>query len=82
MLHVEHVDAVDQSDFEGANIVADLSAEIPSDLKGKYDLIINGSVLDNIWDTGHAMRNIASLQSETGRLMEPHGRSTVPIALG
>ncbi len=61
------IDAMDCSDFEGANIIADLNAEIPPNLCGAFDLIVNGSVLDNIWDMAGALRNI-------GALVAPHGR--------
>jgi SAM-dependent methyltransferase len=70
------IDAIDQSDFEGANIVADLCADIPDRLRGKFDFIVNGSVLDNVWDTAHAMRNISTLLADGGRLVSLESASS------
>jgi hypothetical protein len=67
MLGVETVDAIDHSDFEGANIIHDMGEPVPSALWGQYDLIFNGSVLDNMYDVAAAHLNI-------GRLLAPGGR--------
>src|SRR5262245_58444774 len=42
--------AVDVSDFEGAEIVHDMSTPLAQDLEDKFDFVFDGSSLDNIFD--------------------------------
>lgn len=60
---------MDISNYEGANIIHDLCQPIPADLKERYDFILNGSVLDNIFDPAAAMRNITLLLKPGGRVV-------------
>lgn len=69
MLGVKHIDAIDQSDFEGANIILDLSRPVPPALHGQFDFIFNGSVLDNIWDPPELMRNMSRLAGNGARVI-------------
>ena len=63
------LDVMDVTDYEGANIVHDLCKPIPEKLKGRFDVIFNGSVLDNIFDPAQAMRNISQLLTPSGRVV-------------
>jgi SAM-dependent methyltransferase len=55
------VKASDVSDYEGADIIFDLSGDVPSSLRGRFDFIYNGSVLDNVFDPAAAIRNISRM---------------------
>jgi hypothetical protein len=63
------LDVMDVTDYEGANVIHNLCMPIPETLAGKYDLIFNGSVLDNIFDPAGALRNITRMLSPTGRVI-------------
>lgn len=74
-LGIEKIDALDVSDYEGANIVHDLGDErLPPELHGKYDFIVNGSCLDNMPDPMAALRNTSRLLAKGGRILHmEHG---------
>lgn len=55
------VRASDVSDYEGAEIIFDLSAGVPPELLGRFDFIYNGSVLDNVFDPAGSIRNISKM---------------------
>jgi hypothetical protein len=59
--------ACDVTDREGADLLFDLSSDLPASVLGAYDLIYNGSVLDNVFDPAACMRN-------TSRMLKPEGR--------
>lgn len=60
--------ALDVSDYEGAEIIHDLHKPIPEHLANSVDLIVDGSVLDNMFDPSMGIRNIA-------RMLKPGGRA-------
>lgn len=60
--------ALDVTDYEGADIVADLSGELPANISGQFDFIVDGSCLDNIFDPAGAIRNLTRLLSPRGRM--------------
>src|SRR5262245_8544862 len=61
--------ALDVSPFEGANIIYDLNYPLPPVLHGIADFIFDGSCLDNIFDTGQAMRSLSRLLRPGGRIV-------------
>lgn len=63
---VETVHAIDHSEFEGADILLDLTRELPLEHEGTVDFIYDGSVMDNIFDPASAMQNVA-------RMLRPGG---------
>jgi len=63
------LDVMDVTDYEGANLIYDLCGPMPDSLKNRYDLIFNGSVLDNIFDPAQALRNITQLLAPNGRVI-------------
>ena len=63
------LDVLDVTDYEGANIIHNLCEPLPENLPGRFDLVFNGSVLDNIFDPAAALRNITRLLSPTGRVI-------------
>jgi SAM-dependent methyltransferase len=68
MLGFSEVKAIDVSDHEGAEIVLDLNADIPSELMGTCDFLVDGSTLDNVFDPITALRNSVKLLKPNGRL--------------
>lgn len=73
-LGIDRFDVLDISDYEGANIVLDLSEELPAHLHGCFDFILNGSCLDNIFDPVAALRNISRMLAVNGRVLHmEHG---------
>ena len=52
------LDVMDSLTTEGANLIHDLCSPIPASMKSRYNVIFNGSVLDNIFDPAQALRNI------------------------
>jgi hypothetical protein len=61
------LDVMDVTDYEGANVIWKMCEPVPQNLHETYDVIFNGSVLDNIFDPAQAIRNMT-------RLLAPHGR--------
>ena len=60
-------DALDRSDYEGANILHDMNREVPPDLRSQFEFIYNGSCMDNVFDAATYLRN-------TSRMLKPYGR--------
>jgi SAM-dependent methyltransferase len=60
---------LDISDYEGADVVWDLCEPLPMGLPFKYDLIFNGSCLDNLFDPATAIRNMSLLLKSNGRII-------------
>lgn len=63
------VDSVDLSDFEGASIIQDLSAELPKKLESKFDVIYDGGTCEHIFDLPTAYRNIHKMLKPGGVLI-------------
>jgi SAM-dependent methyltransferase len=60
---------LDVSSYEGAELVWDLCEPIPAAWEGRYDLILNGSCLDNLFDPATAMKNMSRLLKPGGRVI-------------
>ncbi len=67
-LDIKH-DILDQSAYEGANIVWDLGYPVPQSLHGQYDFIFNGGCLDNMFNPAQAMMNFTQMLKPEGRLV-------------
>jgi hypothetical protein len=66
--------SLDVSDYEGAEIIHDLCAELPDRYMHVADFIYNGSCLDNLFDPARAMRSISKMLRPNGRMMDvEHG---------
>lgn len=55
------VDAIDNSDYEGATIVADLNHPLPPRHLGAYDSVLDFGCMEHIFDARQALRNITGL---------------------
>jgi len=65
---------LDQSNYENADIVFDLcSTQTPSELQDRFDFVVEGSTLDNVFDPAAALRNLTRVTRVGGRLFQ-HNR--------
>jgi len=76
MFGVESVRAIDHSDFEGADIVFDLTRKLPKEHESCADLIFDGSVMDNLFDPSSAMHNVIGLLKPGGRYIGVNAGTT------
>ncbi len=67
MLGVKQTRAIDYSDFEGAEIVADLNQPIRDELHEQFDIVVDSGTIEHIFDTRAVLMNI-------GRMLRPGGR--------
>lgn len=69
LLNVEELYALDVSDYENADIIADLNKPIPSELQGRFNLILDGGTLEHIFDIKQAMMNISLMLKPKGKII-------------
>lgn len=62
----KNVDSIDISDYEGANILLDLNEPIPQKYENKYMAVIDGGLLEHIFDFPSAIKNVMSMVSVGG----------------
>jgi SAM-dependent methyltransferase len=67
-LGATQVDAVDNSDFEGAKFIHDLSEAIPPGWKEQFDAVYDGGTLEHVFNFPVALRNAMELLRPGGRL--------------
>lgn len=53
--------SVDRSDFEDATLLHDLNERFPEDVRGHFDLVVDGGTLEHIFDYPSALRNCLEL---------------------
>ena len=63
------IQCMDQSDYEGADIVWDLGHPVPDGLHGRFDFIYDGGCLDNKFNPGQAMMNFTRMLKPGGRIV-------------
>lgn len=68
-----NVTSCDVSDYEGAEFVFDLSGNLPDELRGRFDFIYNGSVLDNVFDPASCIKNISKMLKSDGVVFHYEG---------
>jgi hypothetical protein len=66
---VENIQALDRSDYEGANVIHDLNLPVTDRLKGIADLIVDGSTLDNTFNPALTLKNYCDMLRPGGRLL-------------
>jgi SAM-dependent methyltransferase len=70
MLGYETVDALDISDYEGANIVGDLNdPALPERFTRRYDLIYDSGTIEHVFDITVALRSIDQLVKPGGSVV-------------
>ena len=66
----QQVDALDFSQFEGANIVFDLNdGKLPVDFENKYDAIIDHGTIEHVFNIPNALNNIFKMLKIDGRII-------------
>lgn len=63
------ISSLDNSDYEGATHLADMSKELPESLKERFDTVFDGGVLEHIYDAPQALKNISSLCRVGGQII-------------
>ena len=57
-LGFSRIDAIDYSDYEGANLIFDLNKPVPSTMFEQYDYVIDGGTTEHIFDVALAIDNM------------------------
>lgn len=69
-LGFQQMATMDYSEFEGAAIAFDLnSADVPDELKGKYDFIMDHGTLEHVFHLPNALNNIFKMLRVGGRVL-------------
>lgn len=64
------VEALDYSDFEGADHVFDLNAsEVPESLRGRFDVVVDAGTLEHVFHIPHALANVFQMLRDGGRVV-------------
>ena len=69
LLGCEDLDAIDYSDYEGAQLIQDLNVPIPDELKERYDLVYDGGTLEHVFNFPTALRNAMEMVRLGGTLV-------------
>jgi len=67
-LGATRVDAMDNSDYEGAKLVHDLNQPIPAEWREQFDVVYDGGTLEHVFNFPVALRNSMELLKPGGRL--------------
>jgi len=63
------VDAIDNSSYEQASIIADMNNPLPDHLAGHFNTVIDLGCLEHIFDVAQSLRNVAKLCALGGRIL-------------
>ena len=69
MLGAEHIDSLDFSDYEGANILQDMNLPIPEDLKQRYSTVLESGSLEHIFNLPVSLANCMEMVEKDGYLL-------------
>jgi hypothetical protein len=72
--------ALDHSNYEGAEIIHNLTTPVPPELRKRADFILDGSPLDNVFDPATVITNFAEMLRPGGRLITTN-TELVPVVL-
>jgi hypothetical protein len=68
-LGARHVDALDASDYEGANLIADLNQPVPESYRARYDLVYDSGSLEHIFNVPQVLRNYMEMTRVGGSVL-------------
>ena len=68
LLGLNKLKFLDVTDYEGADIIHDLSDPLPENLLGTADIIIDGATLDNVFNPAQALISLAGMLRPGGRM--------------
>ena len=60
---------LDVSNYEGAEIIADLNLPVPPEFAGRYGWVVDGGTIEHVFDLRQGMRNTADLLRPGGRVV-------------
>ena len=63
------IDSLDNSTYEGANVIHDMNMPLPDALKEQYDLVVDGGTLEHVFFFPTALENAMKLVKPGGHLM-------------
>jgi hypothetical protein len=69
VLGADQVLALDYSDFEGAELAADLNQPLPPDLHHRFDVVVDSGTLEHIFDTRAVLMNVGNMLRPQGRVI-------------
>lgn len=67
-LGAEVVDSIDISGYENATVIHDLQRTIPENLKNKYSFVLDGGLLEHVFNVPAALRNAMDMVEIGGHL--------------
>lgn len=68
-LGADSVQSIDYSAFEGAEIIHDMNAPLPQNLKGKFTFVFDGGTLEHIFNAPQALRTCIELLAPAGTIV-------------
>ncbi len=68
-LGAKKVDAIDASDYEGANIIHDLNAPLPAEHTNRYSLLLDGGTLEHVFHFPEALKSCMSMVKVGGHAL-------------
>ncbi len=82
-LGLDDFEAMDVTDYEGADLIHDLGEPIGKEHYSKYDFIYNGGCFDNMFNPGIGLMNLSKLLKPKGRMicMESAGTWNGPYVM-
>jgi len=69
ILGAKNVSALDYSDFEDADVIHDLNLPIGPDLRERFDVVIDGGLLEHVFNFPTAIKNCMEMVKVGGRLI-------------
>lgn len=68
-LQADSISSLDNSNYEGATHIADMSEALPDELAGCFDTVFDGGVLEHIYNVPQALKNISKLCRKSGQII-------------
>lgn len=69
LLGAKQIDALDFSDYEGANILHDLNRPLPAGRGGKHSAVFDGGTIEHVFDVPTALASLMRLPRVNGHLI-------------
>lgn len=63
------IHSLDYSNYEGAEIIADLTGEIPQQILNRFDTVFDGGVLEHVYSIPQALLNVSKLTARGGQII-------------
>ena len=66
---VKNISSLDISDYEGAEVIHDITKPVPKSLVNAFEFVCDGGTSDNVFDPAISLRNLAAITKPFGRLV-------------